>query len=64
MRGLVHPLWLKLELCNTTGSVKFRTAIGLVAALTAANPDQGGNACRGVDVGARKLHNPSTAVPI
>jgi cysteine synthase len=42
-RGLVHPLWLKLELCNPTGSVKFRTAIGLLSALTAQFPVRPGS---------------------
>jgi cysteine synthase len=31
-------LWLKLEQCNPTGSVKYRTAIGLLDALDAAEP--------------------------
>ncbi|AVT28843.1 hypothetical protein C6361_04270 [Plantactinospora sp. BC1] len=37
-RGGEHPLWLKLELFNPTGSIKYRTAVGLVAALDAERP--------------------------
>src|SRR5690348_7394871 len=36
--GATHPLWLKLELCNPTGSIKFRTAVGLLASLAAQSP--------------------------
>src|SRR6266704_96764 len=34
-RGTDHRLWLKLELHNPTGSIKYRTAIALLAALAA-----------------------------
>lgn len=37
-RGSSSALWLKLEMCNPTGSVKFRTAIGLLSALAAQVP--------------------------
>jgi cysteine synthase A len=37
-RGGAHPLWLKLESHNPTGSIKYRTAVGLVAALDAERP--------------------------
>jgi cysteine synthase A len=38
VRGITRPLWLKLELGNPTGSIKFRTAIGLLADLAAQFP--------------------------
>jgi N-(2-amino-2-carboxyethyl)-L-glutamate synthase len=36
--GICHQLWLKLEQYNPTGSIKYRTAIGLLAALDAQRP--------------------------
>jgi N-(2-amino-2-carboxyethyl)-L-glutamate synthase len=35
LQGAVYPLWLKLEFHNPTGSIKFRTAVGLLASLIA-----------------------------
>jgi cysteine synthase len=34
----VHSVWLKLEQYNPTGSIKYRTAVGLLAALDRARP--------------------------
>lgn len=36
--GSRHSLWLKLEAHNPTGSIKYRTAVGLVEALDTAQP--------------------------
>ena len=38
LRGFIRSLWLKLELCNPTGSIKFRTAAGLLSAPAAQRP--------------------------
>jgi N-(2-amino-2-carboxyethyl)-L-glutamate synthase len=36
--GATHRLWLKLEQENPTGSIKYRTALGLLAALSSRRP--------------------------
>ena len=36
--GVQHRIWLKLEHHNPTGSIKYRTAVGLLEALDAAQP--------------------------
>jgi cysteine synthase A len=36
--GMGHRLWLKLEQHNPTGSIKYRTAVGLLVALDAERP--------------------------
>ena len=41
-RGVVHRLWLKLESCNPTGSIKYRTAAGLLSAMAAVRPIESG----------------------
>jgi N-(2-amino-2-carboxyethyl)-L-glutamate synthase len=43
VRGLTRLLWLKLEWHNPSGSIKFRTAIGLLSALSAQVPLRPGN---------------------